>query len=330
MSTLSEQPTLTRDDVVRAKDAIAGRLHRTPMLSSQTLGPGIHLKAELFQKTGSFKPRGVLNKLASLTDEQKRRGVITISAGNHAQAVAWAAAVEGIDALIVTWAAASPQKVAATRGYGATVDMESAGPAAAFDRLAELQASSGRTLVHPFNDPVVPAGAGTVGLEIEEDLPTSTVVVAVGGGGLVSGVAAAVSCRVVAVEPELSTAFHDGLEAGRSVPVQPSSFADGLSAPFAGETALALCAARGVESVLVTDEEIAEGDALPVRPREARRRAGRRHRRRGGARREGHRRDRVLHRLGRKRVGRGRRVRAESAWRLILRQRGDAAQTNEV
>jgi threonine dehydratase len=260
MSTLSDQPTLTRDDVVRARDAIAGRLHRTPMLSSQTLGPGIHLKAELFQKTGSFKPRGVLNKLASLTDEQKRRGVITISAGNHAQAVAWAAAVEGIDALIVTWAAASPQKVAATRGYGATVDMESAGPAEAFERLAELQASSGRTLVHPFNDPVVQAGAGTVGLEIEEDLPdVDTIVVAVGGGGLVSGVAAAVSCRVVAVEPELSTALHDGLEAGRSVPVQPSSFADGLSAPFAGETALALCAARGVESVLVTDEEIAEG-----------------------------------------------------------------------
>src|SRR3984957_15995754 len=258
MSTLPDQPTLTRDDVVRAKDAIAGRLHRTPMLTSLTLGPGIHLKAELFQKTGSFKPRGVLNKLASLTDEQKRRGVITISAGNHAQAVAWAAAVEGIDALIVTWAAASPQKVAATRGYGATVDMESEGPAAAFDRLAELQASSGRTLVHPFNDPIVQAGAGTVGLEIEEDLPdVDTVVVAVGGGGLVSGVAAAVSCRVIAVEPELSTAFHDGLEAGRSVPVQPSSFADGLSAPLAGESALAVCAARGVESVLVTDEEIA-------------------------------------------------------------------------
>jgi threonine dehydratase len=260
MTALSDQPTLTRDDVVRAGDAIAGRLHRTPMLSSQTLGPGIHLKAELFQKTGSFKPRGVLNKLASLTDEQKRRGVITISAGNHAQAVAWAAAVEAIDALIVTWAAASPQKVAATRGYGATVDMESAGPAEAFDRLAELQASSGRTLVHPFNDPVVQAGAGTVGLEIEEDLPdVDTVVVAVGGGGLVSGVAAAVSCRVIAVEPELSTALHDGLKAGRSVPVQPSSFADGLSAPFAGETAVALCAARGVQSVLVSDQEIAEG-----------------------------------------------------------------------
>ncbi len=127
MSALPDQPILSRDDVLRARDVIAGRLHRTPVLSCQTLGPGMFLKAELFQKTGSFKPRGVLNKLASLSPEEKRRGVITISAGNHAQAVAWAAAAEGIDALIVTWATASPQKIAATRGYGATVDNESPG-----------------------------------------------------------------------------------------------------------------------------------------------------------------------------------------------------------
>ena len=260
MSATSDQPTVNRDDVLRARDAIAGRLHRTPVFSSQTLGAGVHLKAELFQKTGSFKPRGVLNKLASLTAEEKRRGVITTSAGNHAQAVAWAAAVEDIDALIVTWASASPQKVAATREYGATVDMESADPAEAFERLAELRASSGRTLVHPFNDPTVQAGAGTVGLEIEEDVPgLDKVVVPVGGGGLISGIAAAVSCRVIAVEPELSPAFHEGLKAGKSVPVQPNSIADGLGAPFAGDTAGAICAQRGVESVLVTEEEIAEG-----------------------------------------------------------------------
>lgn len=260
MSATSEQPTVNRDDVLRARDAIVGRLHRTPMFSSQTLGDGVFLKAELFQKTGSFKPRGVLNKLASLTAEEKRRGVITISAGNHAQAVAWAATVEGIDALIVTWATASPQKVAATRHYGATVDMESPDPAQAFDRLAELQASSGRTLVHPFNDPTVQAGAGTVGVEIEEDLPdVDAVVVPVGGGGLIAGIAAAVSCRVIAVEPELSPALHEGLRAGKSVPVQPNSIADGLAAPFAGETAIAICAERGVESVLVTEAEIAEG-----------------------------------------------------------------------
>ena len=260
MSATSDQPIVNRDDVLRARHAVAGRLHRTPMFSCRTLGDGVFLKAELFQKTGSFKPRGVLNKLASLTQGEKRRGVITISAGNHAQAVAWAAAVEGIDALIVTWAAASAQKVAATREYGATVDMESTGPAEAFDRLAVLQASSGRILVHPFNDPTVQAGAGTVGLEIEEDVPDlDTVVVPVGGGGLISGIAAAVSCRVIAVEPELSPALHEGLKAGKSVPVQPNSIADGLGAPFAGDTAVAICAKRGVESVLVTEEEIAEG-----------------------------------------------------------------------
>jgi threonine dehydratase len=259
VSAPSDQPVVNRDDVLRARDAIAGRLHRTPVFSSQTLGDDVHLKAELFQKTGSFKPRGVLNKLASLTPEEKRRGVITTSAGNHAQAVAWAAAVEGIDALIVTWASASPQKIAATREYGATVDMEAADPAEAFERLAELQASSGRTLVHPFNDPTVQAGAGTVGLEIEEDVPgLDTVLVPVGGGGLISGIAAAVSCRVIAVEPERSPAFHEGLKAGKSVPVQPSSIADGLAAPFAGETAVAICAQRGVDSVLVTEAEITE------------------------------------------------------------------------
>jgi len=229
------------------------------MFSLRAAGPGVHLKTELFQKTGSFKPRGVLNKLALLSDAEKRRGVITISAGNHAQAVAWAAAAEGIDALIVTWAAASPQKIAATRGYGATVDMESAGPAEAFERLTELQAQSGRTLVHPFDDPAVQAGAGTVGLEIEEDLPAvEAIVVPVGGGGLVSGIAAAVSCRVVAVEPERSCALHEGIRAGRPVTVSPASIADGLAAPFAGEAAIALCESGRIESALVTEEQIAD------------------------------------------------------------------------
>ncbi len=259
MSALSDQPILDRDAVLGARDVIAGRLHRTPVLSCKTLGPGMFLKAELFQKTGSFKPRGVLNKLASLSSEEKQRGVITISAGNHAQAVAWAAAAEGIDALVVTWAAASPQKVAATRHYGASVDNESPGPAEAFERLTELQAASGRTLVHPFNDPVVQAGAGTVGLEIAEDLPdVDTIIVPVGGGGLVAGIATAASCRVIAVEPENSPALHEGLRAGHSVPVEPHSIADGLSAPFAGDSAIAACAARGVESVLVTEAEITE------------------------------------------------------------------------
>jgi threonine dehydratase len=257
--------TLTLDDVLAARETIAGRLHRTPIFSSATLGPGIHLKAELFQRTGSFKPRGVLNKLASLSDDEKQRGVIGISAGNHAQALAWAAAREGIDALVVMWADASPQKAAAARGYGAAVDLMAPGTAEAFDRLAELMEESGRTLVHPFDDPRVIAGQGTVGLEIVEDVgDVDVVVVPVGGGGLISGIATAVKglrpeARVVGVEPELSAALNQALAAGRPVTVAADSLADGLGAPWAGENCVGICTSLGVESVLVTEEEIEEG-----------------------------------------------------------------------
>jgi threonine dehydratase len=231
-----------RDDVLRAAEVVRDRVHHTPTFTASSLGPGVALKAELFQRTGSFKVRGVLTKLASLSMEEKERGVIGISAGNHAQALAWGAREAGVDALVVMWRGASEAKIAATRGYGSEVDLEASGPTEAFDRLAQLLDETGRTLVHPFDDPLVIAGQGTVGLELLEDAGhVETVLVAAGGGGLVSGVAAAVAgrSRVVAVEPELSTAVHEGLAAGRSMPVRPSSIADGLSAPFAGENALA-------------------------------------------------------------------------------------------
>jgi threonine dehydratase len=251
---------VTRDDVVSAAERIRGRVHRTPTFSSRTLGPQTWLKAELFQKTGSFKARGVLNKLSSLTEEEKARGVIGISAGNHAQALAWGAASEGIDCLVVMYASASPAKVAAARGYGAAVDLEAADAVEAFERLDEHIRHTGRTLVHPFDDPLVIAGQGTLALELLEDAPAvETIVVPAGGGGLVSGVAAAApDRRVVAVEPERSTAVHDGLAAGEPVPVTPESIADGLSAPFAGTNALAVLRANGAESVLVTETEIEE------------------------------------------------------------------------
>jgi threonine dehydratase len=250
-----------RDDVLRAEEIVRGRVHRTPTFTASSLGPGVVLKAELFQRTGSFKVRGVLTKLASLTDDEKAHGVIGISAGNHAQALAWGASQAGIDALVVMWRGASDAKIAATRGYGASVDLEAGGPAEAFERLAELRDKTGRTFVHPFDDPLVIAGQGTVGMELLDDAPaTETILVAAGGGGLVAGIAAAAaaSVRVVAVEPELSPAVHDGLAAGRSVPVEPRSIADGLSAPFAGENALATLQAYEVESVLVSEEQIRE------------------------------------------------------------------------
>lgn len=248
------------DDVRRAADTIRGRVHRTPVLTSASLGPGRFLKAELFQRTGSFKVRGVLNRLAALGADERAAGVIGISAGNHAQALAWGAAEEGIDALVVMWQGASEAKIAATLGYGASVDLEARDPAGAFERLRVLRDGSGRVLVHPFDDPVVIAGAGTVGLEILEDVPgVDTVVVAAGGGGLVAGIAACcvpAGVRVVAVEPERSNALQVGLQAGEPVAVDPDTVADGLTAPFAGAVPIAICLALGVEVVTVTEEQI--------------------------------------------------------------------------
>jgi threonine dehydratase len=251
--------------VLAARETIAGRVHRTPTFGARTLGERIgaraFLKAELFQKTGSFKPRGVLTKLASLGAEERARGVITWSAGNHAQAVAWAAASEGIDCLVVMSAGANQQKVAATRGYGATVDLEAPDHAAAHDRLLRLIEETGRTYVPPFDDPCMIAGLGTVGLEIAEDVPDADLIVCpIGGGGLIAGIAIATNTRIVGVEPELSPAFTAGLEAGRSVHIdlQPT-LADGLAPPFAGELNLAIGRERVEQVVLVTEEEIACG-----------------------------------------------------------------------
>ena len=257
---------VTLDDVHAARDRIGARLHRTPLLGSATLsqhtGATVLFKAELFQRTGSFKPRGVLSKLGALSDEEKRRGVISISAGNHAQALAYASAVEGIDALVVMWRTASTMKIAAARAYGATVDDGPPDIPAAFEHLDRLVEETGRTLVHPYDDPLVIAGQGTVGLEIVEDAPeTEVVLVPVGGGGLVSGIAAAVKAlkpdaRVIAVEPELSNALNASLAAGHAVTVEPRSLADGLNGPYAGPNCVEICKALGVESVLVSDDEI--------------------------------------------------------------------------
>ena len=259
---------ISLDDVYRARERIGDRLHRTPMLSSATLskqvGADVWFKAELLQRTGAFKPRGVLNKLATLTDDEKKRGVISISAGNHAQALAYASALEDIDALVVMWQTASPMKIAAARGYGATIDTEAADIPAAFERLEELIESTGRTLVHPYDDPYVMAGQGTVGLEMIEDVPEADIVlVQVGGGGLISGIATAVKglrrgARVIAVEPERSPALHESLKAGEPVTVEARSIADGLNGPYAGANCVRVCTELGVESVLVTEDALEE------------------------------------------------------------------------
>jgi threonine dehydratase len=251
---------ISRDDVERAVDVIAGRLYRTPTLPCDDLGPGHFLKAELFQRTGSFKPRGMLTKLASLTEEEKARGIVTWSAGNAAQGAAFAAAQSAVECMVFMWANANPLKVAATRALGAEVDLVASGPAEAHERLLEYVDKTGRTFVHPFDDPVLQTGHGTLGLEVVEDVPdVATIVVPVGGGGLIAGVASAVDCTVIGVEPEGAPTLTAALAEGAPVRIEPRSIADGLNAPFTGSGTLAVCRERVDEVVLVTDDEIAEG-----------------------------------------------------------------------
>jgi threonine dehydratase len=251
---------IERSEIERAAEVIGGRLLRTPLLSCRTLGAQAFLKAELLQRTGSFKPRGMLNKIASLTGEEKARGIVTWSAGNAAQGAAFAAREAGIACTVFMWATANPLKVEATRGYGAEVDLTAADPAEAHERLLEHVEETGTTFVHPFDDPVLQAGHGTLGLEVVEDLPdVATVVVPIGGGGLVAGVASAVDCRVVGVEPELAPSVTAALDAGAPVRIEPRSVADGLNAPFTGEGTLAVIRERVHEIVLVSEDEIAEG-----------------------------------------------------------------------
>ena len=251
---------ISRDDIERAVDVIAGQLYRTPTLPCDDLGPRHLLKAELFQRTGSFKPRGMLTKVASLTEEERARGIVTWSAGNAAQGAAFAAAQSGVQCMVFMWASANPLKVAATRALGAEVDLVASGPADAHERLLEYVDETGRTFVHPFDDPVLQTGHGTLGLEIVEDVPdVSTIVVPVGGGGLIAGVASAVECTVIGVEPESAPTLSAALADGSPVRIEPRSIADGLNAPFTGSGTLAVCRERVADVVLVSDDEIAEG-----------------------------------------------------------------------
>jgi len=259
---------VTLSDIHAARSVIGDRLHRTPTFSATTLGEmaGVRLwlKAELLQKTGSFKVRGVLTKLASLTSEERARGVIGISAGNHAQALAYGAALEGISATVVMPATAVTSKVAACRGYGAEVVLHGATTIEAFLEYDRLLEARGLTPVHPFNDLHVLAGQGTLGLELLEDVPDlEAVIVPVGGGALLGGIATAIKesrpgVRVVGVEPEGAPSLTRALEAGRVVPLDAvRTIADGLAAPFAGDLTLAIAQRYVDDVVLVSDAEIA-------------------------------------------------------------------------
>jgi threonine dehydratase len=259
---------ISLDAIRAAATRIGPHLHRTPVLSSRSLGERANarltLKTELFQKTGSFKPRGALNIVLALDGGRRARGLVTVSAGNHAQAVAWAAAVVGVPCTVVMPADAPRSKMEAVRGYGATI-VAHPDRATLFDRLREEEARSGAFFVHPFDDPVGLAGAGTVGVEILEQVPDADcVVVPLGGGGLLAGVACAIqalkpACRVVGVELEAGPGMTPALAAGKPVPVpRPRTRADGLTPPFVGAIPLE-AVRRHVDSIaLVSEAEIEE------------------------------------------------------------------------
>ena len=254
-------PLLELDRIHAAARQIAGRVHRTPSLSAtllgRRLGVELWLKAELFQKTGSFKVRGVTYKLEGLPEADRARGLVSMSAGNHAAALAWGAARLGAQATIVMPERALPSKIDATRGYGGEVVLTDR---PLMDVVGELQERRGLTLVHPFDDLEIMAGHGTIGLEILEDVPrVRTVLVPIGGGGLIGGIAAAIKqsrpdVRVIGVEPAAADGMTRALAAGEPVSIgHPRTLADGLAAPFAGEHPLRHVQ-RWVDDVVTIEE----------------------------------------------------------------------------
>ena len=258
-------PPVTIEDVRRAAGVIDGHVRRTPVMSCASLGQGVWLKAELFQRTGAFKVRGAFSRIAELTPDERACGIVTCSAGNHAAAVALAGRELGTDALVMMPSWASQAKVDATRAYGATVDLEAVDATEAFARMHAEAAETGRVIVHPFDDPAVMAGQGTVGLELCGQVEEVTqVVVPVGGGGLISGVATAVkalapTARVVGVEPAAISTLAASIASGAPIP-RPAgvSIADALGPPSIGAGPLSVLAHLLDEAVVVSEEQIAE------------------------------------------------------------------------
>jgi threo-3-hydroxy-L-aspartate ammonia-lyase len=273
MSSVGQRDAPSFTEVEAAAGRLAGVAHRTPLITSRTLngllGGRVVLKAEGFQRMGAFKFRGAYNAISQLSAEERARGVVTASSGNHAQAVALAASVLGARATILMPSDAPASKRAATEGYGATV--------IEFDRytddremlLADLARELGASIVHPYDDPRVIAGAGTCALELAQDAgPLSTIAVPVGGGGLLSGSAISLralspATRIVGVEPEASPDMQRSMRSGKriSVPISPS-IADGQLLETPGEITFEVISALVDEIVTVTDEEIIEAMRL--------------------------------------------------------------------
>jgi len=259
---------LSLSDVLAARDRVAETARHTPLEYSHTFssmtGATVHLKLETFQRTGAFKIRGATNRIATLSEAQKDAGVVTASAGNHAQGVALAATRMGVDAKIVMPEHAPVSKIEATESYGGEVVLYGADYDAAAERAHEIEREEGRTYVHAFDDEMVMAGQGTIGLEIYEDLPdVETVVVPIGGGGLISGIATALKgkdedIRVIGVQAEGAASARASLQKGEIVERDSvETIADGIATRKIGERTFEVIRERVDEVVTVTDSEIA-------------------------------------------------------------------------
>jgi len=260
--------SVTLSSIQSARTRIGDAIHLSPcQLShhlSERIGMPIYLKLENLQRTGSFKERGALNKLLTLTEEERRRGVIAASAGNHAQGVAYHSARLGVRAQIVMPQATPLVKVVSTRGFGAEVILHGANYDEACEEALRRCAEQGLTFIHPFDDPVVISGQGTIGLELLEQVPDlEAVVVPIGGGGLISGIACALKesnpkIRVIGVEPEKLPSMLRAREAGHPITLSPeATIADGIAVRRAGDVTLPLVSRYVDEIVTVDDEEIA-------------------------------------------------------------------------
>jgi threonine dehydratase len=259
---------LELDDVLAARDRVADVARHTPLDYSHTFsdmtGADVHLKLECFQRTGSFKIRGATNRIRTLTDDQQAAGVVTASAGNHAQGVALAASRSGVDSKVVMPESAPISKLKATKSYGAEVVLHGADYDEAQAHAHELEREEGRTYVHAFDDEYIMAGQGTIGLEITDDLPdVDTVVVPIGGGGLISGIATAVKAydsdvRVVGVQAEGASSVARSLDKGQPEGLESvDTIADGIAVRQVGDQTFPVIRERVDEVVTVSDDEIA-------------------------------------------------------------------------